>query len=234
VDDYLAGRIGETRFISESRAWNNYSTSYRPLLLFAREHHLPVIAAEAPGWAVSCVGQWGPAILDRFSPAERSWVAGDLHVTPGAYHDKFAAFLGGSPMHGGGSAATPEARAQAERSFAAQVTRDDTMAESIDRALRRYPGYKVLHLTGSFHSAAFLGTVERLRLRDPALKIAVIDTVEVEDPAAPAFDADAVRDGTVLQLVYPTPDAFVEGEDMSAFIGKMKHERESAKCKYAP
>jgi uncharacterized iron-regulated protein len=234
LDDYLAARIGETTFIGASRAWNNYATSYRPLLLFAREHHLPVIAAEAPDWAISCVGRWGTDILDRFSPLEREWVAADLHVTPGAYHDKFAAFLGGSPTHGGGSPATPEARAQAERSYAAQVTRDDTMAESIDRARRRYAGYQVLHLTGSFHSAAFLGTVERLRLRDPTLKIAVIDSVEVEDPAAPAFDADLVRDGTVLQLVYPTPDSFVPGEDMSAWIGKVKHERESAKCKYAP
>ena len=68
VDDYVARRIGETTLIDKGRAWNNYSASYRPLLLFAREHQLPIVAAEAPGWAISCVGQWGPAILDRFTP----------------------------------------------------------------------------------------------------------------------------------------------------------------------
>jgi uncharacterized iron-regulated protein len=225
LDDYLAGRIGETAFVEKSRAWNNYATSYRPLLIFARQHHLPVIAAEAPGWAVSCVGQWGTGILGRFTPQERAWVAAQVHATAGAYRDKFTAFLGGAPSHGGSGA---------ERSFEAQVTRDDTMAESIERARHEHPGYKVLHLTGSFHSAAFLGTVERLRLRDPSLKLAVIDPIEVEDPGAPGFDAASVRDGTVLQLIYPTPEPFVEGEDTSAFMAKMQREHEAARCKYAP
>ncbi len=233
VDDYLAGRIGETTLIDKGRAWNNYPTSYRPLLIFARDHHLPVIAAEAPGWAITCVGQWGTGILDQFTPFERSWVAKDLHVVPGAYRDKFMNFLGSSPAHGGGTAATPETAAKAERSFSAQVTRDDTMAESIDRAIQQHPGYKLLHLTGSFHSAGFLGTVERLRMRDPELKIAVIEPVEVADPSAPAFAADSLGEGTVLQLIYPIPDAFAAGEDMSASIAKAIHERETNRCKYA-
>jgi len=233
VDDYLAGRIGETTLIDKGRAWTNYPTSYRPLLIFARDHDLPVIAAEAPGWAITCMGQWGTGILDQFTPLERSWVAKDLHVVPGAYRDKFMNFLGSSPAHGGGTAATPEAAAKAERSFSAQVTRDDTMAESIDRAIQEHPGYKLLHLTGNFHSAGFLGTVERLRMRDPELKIAVIEPVEVADPSAPAFAADSLGEGTVLQLIYPIPDAFAAGEDMSASITKAIHERETNRCKYA-
>jgi uncharacterized iron-regulated protein len=236
VDDYLAGRIGETALLDKGHAWANYATSYRPLLLFAREHRLPVIAAEAPGWTITCVGQYGTDILGEFTPLERSWVAQDLHVTAGAYRDKFMAFMGGSAAHGsaGDAAATHESLARAQRSFAAQVTRDDTMAESIERALHDHPGYKVLHLTGSFHAAGFLGTVERLRLREPKLKIAVIDPFEVDDPHAPAFAAADAAEGTALQLVYPTPDAFVNGEDMSAWAAKMNHERESSRCKYAP
>jgi len=66
------------------------------------------------------------------------------------------AFLGNSDAHGGGTPGTAESAAKAQRSFAAQVARDDTMAESIQHALQQHPGYKVLHLTGSFHSEAFL------------------------------------------------------------------------------
>jgi uncharacterized iron-regulated protein len=233
VDDYLARRIGETTLIDKSRAWDNYPASYRPLLLFAREHELPVVAAEAPGWAISCVGQWGPAILDRFTPLERTWVAAELHVEPGAYRDKFMDFMGSSEAHGG-KTDTPEAAAKAQRSFAAQVARDDTMAESIDRALQRHPGYKVLHLTGSFHSEAFLGTVERLHMLDPKLKVAVIDPVEVEDPHAPGFAADSLKAGTVLQLIYPNPDSFAEGEDTSATMKNMAHMHHMSRCKYSP
>jgi uncharacterized iron-regulated protein len=234
VDDYLAGRIGESALIDKGRAWNNYDASYRPLLLFAKEHHLPVVAAEAPGWSVSCVGQWGTGIFEQFTPLERSWVAAEVHVAPGAYQDKYLRFLSDSPAHGGGAAASPESAARAQRSFAAQVTRDDTMAESIERALQQHPGYKVFHLTGNFHAEGFLGTVERLRMLDPKLKLAVIEPVEVEDPAAPAFATASLREGTVLQLIYPNPDSFAEGEDSSASMKSMAHANPMNRCKYSP
>ena len=235
VDDYLAGRKGEAALIGRGRAWSNYATSYRPLLVFAARHHLPVIAAEAPSWIIRCVGQAGIAVLDRLTPLERSWVAGQINAGPGAYHDEYMSFLSSSAVHGGGPSATDaplQAALAAQRSFEAQATRDDTMAESIDRAWRDHPGYKILHVTGSFHAAKFLGTVERLQSRNPALRIAVIDALEVEDPAAPAAPAAALGQATVLQLVYPTPDQFVEGEDPSGFIGAMEAKHAAGKCKY--
>jgi uncharacterized iron-regulated protein len=233
VDDYTAGHIGETALIEQGRAWSNYAASYRPMVEFAKDHHLPVVAAEAPGWAVTCVGQSGLPVLDRFTPAERSWVAARVDAGAGAYRDEYMQFLGGSATHGGDSAAANKhAQDAAQNSFAAQVTRDDTMAESIDRALRQHPGYRILHLTGSFHAAKFLGTVERLRALDPTLKIAVIAPVQV-DPRAPEVSPDEFVDGTVLQLIYPDPEPFVAGEDMSAWTTKMKAKHSAATCKYA-
>jgi uncharacterized iron-regulated protein len=233
VDDYLAGRIGESTLIDQARAWDNYRTSYRPLLSFAQAHHLPVIAAEAPDWAIQCIGQWGAQIIDQFSPLERSWVAQELHLAPGAYRDKYLQFQGSSATHGGGGAPTPQAQLRAQRSFTAQVARDDTMAESIERALQRYPGYKVLHLTGSFHVEDFLGSVERLQWREPQLKIAVIVPIEVSDPAAPSFTAAQLAQGTALQLVYPDPPSFAEGEDQSAWVAKIMARRAAERCKYS-
>jgi uncharacterized iron-regulated protein len=255
VDDYLAGRIGETTLIAKARAWNNYAASYRPLLIYAREQHLPVVAAEAPGWAISCVGQWGVPILEQFTPLERSFVARNVEVQAGAYRDKYMSFLSGSPTHGGaahggaahGGTSTPGgaadaadaagaagAAAKAERSFSAQVARDDTMAESIDDALRRHPGYHLLHLTGSFHAAGFLGTVERLRQLNPRLNVAVIDPVEVADTEKPGFGPEDAGGGTLLQLIYPNPEALADGEDMSAMMATMTHEREMNRCRYSP
>ena len=233
VDDYLAGRIGERALILKGRAWDNYPTSYRPLLTYAREHHLPVIAAEAPTWSIICIGQYGADIANQFTSTERSWIAQDLHVTRDTYRDKYMQFQSGSATHGGGGAATLERELRAERSFTAQVARDDTMAESIVRARQQYPGRKVLHITGGFHAEGFLGTVTRLRLRDPALKIAVIDAVELTDPQAPEFAADLLTQATVLQLVHPLPDDFVEGEDQSDFILKINAKRKADGCKYS-
>jgi uncharacterized iron-regulated protein len=234
VDDYLAGRVGEHALIDKGRAWDNYPTSYRPLLTYAREHGLPVIAAEAPGWEIACIGQHGPEILDQFTAAERSWMARDIHVPSDEYREKYLKFQSGSALHGGGGSNTPEAQLKAERSFTAQSARDDTMAESILLAKQRYPDRKILHLTGSFHAEGFLGTVTRLRLRDPKLKIAVIDPLEVANPHAPAFAADQLGDGTALLLLHPSPADFAEGEDQSEFIRGIMAKRRSSACKYSP
>ena len=234
LDDYLADRIGETTLTAKARAWNNYAAAYRPLLVFAKAHHLPVIAAEAPDWTIACIGRRGAQILGEFTPQERSWIAAELHAGPGPYRDRYMEFFKGSASHGGGTAATPEAAQTAQHSFEAQAARDDTMAESIERAVRDYPGRKILHITGSFHAAGFLGTVERLRLRAPALELAVIEPVEVENPNAPAFAADRLGEASALQLVYPTPENFVDGEDMSAWLAKMAQKHAADACKYVP
>ena len=65
LDAYLAGRIGEAALIRDGNAWPNYQSDYRPLVEFAKAHHLPVIAANAPKPLVSCVGQEGPAWLEQ-------------------------------------------------------------------------------------------------------------------------------------------------------------------------
>jgi uncharacterized iron-regulated protein len=234
LDDYLAGRIGEITLVEQGRAWDNYRTSYRPLLEFAKQQGLPVVAAEAPVWAIACIGQWGPGILQQFSPSERGWVARDLHLQPGPYRDKYARFQSGSATHGGGAQPDAQARQRADNSFAGQVARDDTMAESIDIALRLHPGRRLLHLNGSFHSAAFLGTVERLKLRQPALRIAVITPVEVDDARRPWFPASALAEGTALQLVQANPADFADGEDPSAWVRKIIAQRLAKPCKYTP
>ncbi|MCV5871569.1 ChaN family lipoprotein, partial [Escherichia coli] len=48
LDAYLKGEIGEQYFMSQSNAWPNYESDYRPLVEFAKQANLPVIAANAP------------------------------------------------------------------------------------------------------------------------------------------------------------------------------------------
>src|SRR5882672_3221567 len=89
LDDYMAGRIGEEALQRRGRAWNNYPESYRPLVEYAKENALPVIAAEAPTRVVRCVGQEGAEFLSRMRPEQRHWAAAELHLDGGAYRDKF-------------------------------------------------------------------------------------------------------------------------------------------------
>jgi uncharacterized iron-regulated protein len=214
IDDYMAGRIGEEALRSRGRAWGNYAESYRPLVEYAKERGLPVIAANAPASLVRCVGQEGPEALSKFAPDKRGWAAAELHLGAGAYRDKFFRFLDESGSHGPNEKAldaegrpTPAAL----RAFASQVARDDTMAESIHLYLQKNPGAKVFHLTGDFHVEGFLGTAERLRMRAPNLKIAVIAPVE-----AGASLTGAERAGDFALALRPVPELYANDAEKKA------------------
>jgi uncharacterized iron-regulated protein len=232
LDEYLAGKIGENTLAGRVDLWANYGTSYRPLVEFAKEHRLPVIAANAPGMVVRCVGMEGVAFLARLKPEQRDWAAAEINLFEGPYRDKFLGFATSDSGHGGMAPAKPGEKpapsAQALRSFEAQATRDDTMAESIARHLQQNPGRKVVHTTGHFHSDAFLGTVERLQLRLPALKIAVVAPVEAKGPAQ-LSTTDLAR-GTILLVIRPLPAAYASEEEMRAAIRSQMAQRRENKC----
>jgi uncharacterized iron-regulated protein len=210
VDDYLASRIGEDNFRQRGRAWGNYAESYRPLVEYAKEHHLPVIAANVPGAVVRCVGIEGPAYLARMAPDKRGQAAAELHLQDGPYKDKFLRFLDESGSHGPDADKTPEQKKdQSDRAFASQVARDDTMAESIFLSLQKNPGRKVVHVTGAFHVEEALGTVERLKLRAPQLKIALVVPAEAEHPDSPAVDPSDAKNANFVFLLRASPKEYV-------------------------
>lgn len=215
VDDYLAGRIGEETLRDKGRAWKNYAEAYRPLVEFAKDHGLAVIAANAPESVVRCVAQKGVGFLKTLPADKRGWVAKTLHTQDGPYKRKFIAFLSGDAAHGG-SADGVAARVRAKRSFAAQVTRDDTMASSIARFLGAHPGTKVVHVTGEFHVAGRLGTIARLKMRRPDLKIALVVPVEAKDPDAPKMTADQAPGADFAILLRPEPQAYVSDQERKA------------------
>lgn len=228
VDDYMAGRIGEDALISKARAWGNYAESYRPLVEFAKDHRLPVIAANAPASLVRCVGEKGPDFLKTLDPQKRLWAAATLHLEDGAYKDKFMHFLAGS-SHGATGAG---AAAQNARAFASQVLRDDTMAESIALYLQKNPGHKVVHITGDFHVEGGLGTVERLKDRMPDLKIAVVAPVEAKDPNRPSVSPEDAKNGDFLFLLRAEPKEYVSDAEQKAAEEEQRASfRTGATCK---
>ena len=230
VDQYLAGKIGEAVLRDRGRAWDNYPVSYRPLVEYAKAHGLPVIAAEAPNMVVRCVGRQGPEFLDTLPADKRHWAAAELFLNDGPYKDRFIAFATADGGHGEPSGEGDRVSAAVLRSFAAQVTRDDTMAESIVQHIDAHPGRQVVHLNGSFHSAAFLGTAERVAWRRPDLDIAVVHPIEVEDMTAPVVPDDQRGEGTFLLLIAPTPDAYVSSEEEIDAIRAQMRFRQSVDC----
>jgi uncharacterized iron-regulated protein len=154
VDEYLAGLIGETHFMTSARAWPNYKSDYKPLVEFAKEKKLRVIAANAPRRYVNMVSRGGRASINKLSCEAKAWLAPLPFAEPSAaYAAKFRALMGGAS----------EAQLGLENILASQSLWDATMADSIARALRGRGKPLVIHLNGSFHSESRLGTVEHLQ-----------------------------------------------------------------------
>jgi len=219
VDDYLAGKIGEET-LTNGLSWKNYAEAYRPLVEYAKDTHLPIIAANAPQNIVRCIAREGAGYLSNLPADKRNLVAAELHAEDGPYKQKFMRFAGDDAAHGGARKANEKAdekadekaRQRVENNFAAQVARDDTMAESIARFLRANPGYRVLHVTGAFHVEEKLGTIERLRLRAPQLKVALVMPVQLARDTA-AMDA---KDADFAILLRREPEAYATDTERKA------------------
>jgi uncharacterized iron-regulated protein len=74
VDEYTGGFITERAFLESARPWKNYKTDYRPLVEFAKELKIPVVAANAPSRYVNRVGRMGKASLEQLSKAAKAFL----------------------------------------------------------------------------------------------------------------------------------------------------------------
>lgn len=193
LDDYLRGRIDEATFLEHARPWGNYERHYRPVIEFARENGIDVIAANVPRDAARAIskGEEPAPELEPFLPRATASPKGD-------YWKRFVEAMGG---HGGTD--DPEAM---ERYFAAQCLKDDAMAEAISDYLARHPHRRplVVHLCGKFHSDHGHGTALRLLKRRPLAEIAVVTMEAAEKPEE--FDpAEHRLRAHFLLLVRPEP-----------------------------
>ncbi len=202
LDDYLAGRIGESEFLAHTRPWANYSTGYRRLVELARARHWPVVAANVPRPLASAVGRKGIVALDTLTPVEHLTAAREI-VCP--MDDYYARFMDEMHVHSTGAGGATEPgdslpTAMAERFYVAQCVKDETMAESIVMAKRAAPrDVIVVHFDGAFHSDYAQGTVARVKRREPSWDVVVISAVPVADPfVAPIAPESGVADFVVF------------------------------------
>ena len=178
LDEYVAGRITEETFLSQSRPWPRYATDYRPLVEFAIAHRLPVVAANVPRKYASLVAKSGLDAMERLPHAERSHAARDIQCPLDGYYERFAETMSSHPMPGADAKPEAERRATNERYYYAQCVKDETMAESIASAIERHGG-PVVHYNGAFHSDFGAGVAERVKRRLPSRRVVVITMLPV-------------------------------------------------------
>lgn len=136
-------------------------------------------------------------------------MAENVNTANSPYKEKFMA-----SMHHG----KPE---QTEKQYAAQVTWDETMAESIVKYLAQNPNAQVVHVAGKFHTEAGLGTAASILQRNPELKVVVVNPTSEISTNSPDYQ---------LEVLEP-PIRFVQDVNRMAAYKHLSTRNDDLQCK---
>ncbi len=144
LDDYVAGRISEEQLLRQTEYYQRWGVDYRlvdPILRFAREHQLPVIALNVRRELTRRVASTGMANLPSDMKSE---LPPGLEPPSPEYRRRLEAVFA---LHEGSN----------DRNFDhfvdAQLLWDEGMAERAARFLVENPGYQMVILAGNQHIA---------------------------------------------------------------------------------
>jgi uncharacterized iron-regulated protein len=184
LNDYLQGFITEAQMIKDARAWGNYK-DYRPLVEYAKEQSLAVIAANAPRRYVNLVARRGMKSLDSLSKEAKQWLPKLPYDTlDGAYAKKFWDLMAG---HGRPSI------------YHSQSLWDAAMSNSMHQYQKKHKKELIYHLCGRFHSDDKLGTAEQLQRRNKKLVIKNVTCIPKEQANSMSKEAlAAIADFVVI------------------------------------
>jgi uncharacterized iron-regulated protein len=188
IDEWFAKKMTEKNFETEAKLWNNYKTDYRPLMQFAKDHHLKFIASNVPRKYASLVSRSGITSLDSLSLEAKSYLA-QLPIEIDMTMPGYVAMK--DMMHGGPM--------NSDFMVQAQALKDVTMAESLFPAISA--GKKILHINGSYHSKDGEGILWYLKREFPDLKILNIHTVTQDQ--LDSLNPDFKNSGEII-LVLPS------------------------------
>jgi len=158
LDAYIAGRLDEAAFLQKTEyfeRWRFDYRHYRPILLYARAHGIPVVALRVPEEMTAQVAEGGLEALDA---AGRDKIGAPVDRSDAAYRARLETIYAGHPRRAG---------AGFERFYETQLLWDEGMAHRAADYLRANPERRMVVLTGVGHVAYGAGIPERLGRRLP-------------------------------------------------------------------
>ena len=146
LDRYLAGAISEAQLKELSQyqtRWGFEWEYYAPILRFAKENRLRVIAVNTPTEVTRKVSREG---LESLTVADRRFIPpiSEIRAEPEAYRERMRLIY--QEIHQGKSNSR-----QFDRFFLAQILWDETMADRVSQFLQANPKTQVVVLAGQGH-----------------------------------------------------------------------------------
>jgi aminopeptidase N len=190
LDEYIAGTIDERTFLKKSeyfKRWSYDYNLYKPILDYARENGIPVVALNQRTEITDKVSRQG---LDALDEKERAQIPADLDFSDDDYRDRLQQAFNQHPENG-------------QRKFAwflqAQVLWDETMASSIDGYLRRNPDRSMVVIAGLGHLAYKTGIPKRAFRRNSLPYSSILSDADVEEGIADYLVFPQELEGTPAQ-----------------------------------
>lgn len=200
LDAYIAGQSTEKQLLKQTEyfeRWRFDYRLYRPILQYAREHSIPLIALNIPTEISRKVARSG---IQSLSAAEQAQIPQDMDRSDQAYRERLRAVF-----------ETHRERDAAPGSFDhfvdAQLLWDEGMAETAAKHLRTHPGRHMVILAGSGHLLYGSGIPRRLLRRVPLASAIVINAgADVTDPQMADF------------LLFPAPTTLPPAGLLGVFL----------------
>ncbi len=149
LDRFARGELTEAQFLEEvewDRVWGYPFDLYRYILVFARDNRIPILGLNAPPEVVRKISQEGLAALN---PEERLRIARDMRLHNSPYRELIKDQY---EQH------ARESIKSFESFYEAQLAWEETMAETLSQALRRYgDSVTVVALIGKGHMSQGMG-----------------------------------------------------------------------------
>ena len=165
LDDYIAGSLSEQDMLRDTEYYKRWGFDYRlyaPILRFAREHQLPVVALNLPAEFTRKVARSG---IDALAAEERVQLPSGIDRSDNAYEERLRQVFNQHPDSG--------------RSFdnflEVQLLWDEGMAQQAADYLAAHPDYNMVILAGSGHLARGSGIPRRLLRRQPVSSAIVLN-----------------------------------------------------------
>jgi uncharacterized iron-regulated protein len=201
INEYLSKMIRKKDFEAEAKLWPNYKTDYAPLIDFAREKGIKVMATNIPRRFAALVNNKGFEGLDSINALERGMIA----PLPIKYPDSLECYASIVKNVGDGMPAH-----LTENLGKAQAIKDATMAHYIMKC-DPFGGKTILHFNGSYHSDNHESIVwyvnQAIRKTSFELKIMTISCLEQEN-----IDTISKKDAVKADFVIIIPSSMPGAE----------------------
>jgi len=167
LDDYVTGNIDEQAMLRATEYYQRWRMDYRhyaPILRYAREHGLAVIALNIPTELTHKVGHAG---LDGLSDADRRQLPADMAPADAAYRQRLKEVFDLHPN---------DKEHSFEHFLEAQLLWDEGMAERAAAYLEEHPDHHLVVIAGNQHLAWGNTIPQRLQRRTQVTAASILNS----------------------------------------------------------